>query len=265
MPNHRWPGWRGRCFIAQCPPAPKDHKPVRRGAWVVFRLFLQPASAHGVSWWVNIPATSSPPVPPSVQLSAVIRAVQGLVGGWHLRGLLSQALMVLLHRRLSEICAKMERTAARFAAGRLWRRGPRLAAGDDAAGRPIQTLASRAGAALIWPRRFGWLVRLGSWQAAGYGSQLRFVLEQPEMVALLAASPQAQRTLLPLCRMLAIETSLLRPARGRPGPREVVAATAAKETVVVRKRVREPVDRGRIPLPLGLLSAARRQGFGTLR
>jgi hypothetical protein len=47
-----------------------------------------------------------------------------------------------------------------------------------------------------------------------------------------------------------------------PAPGEVVASDVAD---VIRKRVRVarvPVDWGRIPLPKGVLAAARRQGFG---
>ena len=80
------------------------------------------------------------------------------------------------------------------------------------------------------------------------------------MVALLEAAPQAARILRPVCRMLAIETSLLRPGvvvEAKP----LVAVTVAKKRV--RKR-RPPVDWGRIPLPRGVLSAARRQGFGKI-
>jgi hypothetical protein len=90
------------------------------------------------------------------------------------------------------------------------------------------------------------------------------ILEQPEMVELLVAAPQAARILRPLCRMLAVETALLRP---RPA-----GAVAEIESVAVipvakpRVRVaRAPVDWGRIPLPRGVLSAARRQGFGKVR
>jgi hypothetical protein len=84
------------------------------------------------------------------------------------------------------------------------------------------------------------------------------------MVALLVAAPQAARILRPLCRMLAVETAVLRP--------RVAGAAADVDPVeiipVVKKRVRRPrvpVDWGRIPLPKGVLAAARRQGFGKVR
>ena len=108
--------------------------------------------------------------------------------------------------------------------------------------------------ARIWPGRFGWLVRAASYQAAGYGCQLQHVLEQPEMIELLKASPQAARLLRPVCRMLAIETSLLHPGVVVPEP-------VVRE---VKPRVRKPrpkLDFGRIPLPRGVLTAVRRRRF----
>jgi len=189
---------------------------------------------------------SSAPLSPYQTLSAVLRALRGEVGGWTVRRLLSEVLALLLYRRLGEICGKIERLAARFQAGRLWVRvsGARTAARS----------AAKKGAR-IWPGRFAWLVRAAGYQAAGYGCQLRHVLEQPEMVELLNASPQAARILRPVCRMLAIETALLRPGVVVPPP--VVRVRKPR----VRK-ARVPIDWGRIPLPRGVLSAARRQGFG---
>ena len=67
-----------------------------------------------------------------------------------------------------------------------------------------------AGARL--PVGFGWLLALVPQEAAGFAGQVRTLLAEPEMVALLAASPQARRVLKPLCRMLGVEASLLEPA-----------------------------------------------------
>jgi hypothetical protein len=202
---------------------------------------------------VNTSASQSP----YLDLSAVIRALRGSVGGWGGRGLLGQVLVMLLYRRLGGICGKIERLCQRFQAGRLWRAPARadVVAPVGADGR------KRALALQVLPRRFAWLVRLVGYQAAGYGCQLRVILEQPEMVELLQASPQAGRILRPLCRMLAVETALLRP---RPAGSVVVAEVAPVVKVRVR-RPRAPIDWGRIPLPRGVLSAARRQGFGKVR
>ena len=196
----------------------------------------------------------------------MIRCLRGAVGGWGGRGWLSQVLVMLLYRRLGGICGQMERLCLRFQAGRLWRREPREGAGES--GAAAGGLRTRVGVAWGWPGRFGWLVRAAAWHAAGYGCQLRAVLGQPEMVALLIAAPQAARVLRPLCRMLAVETSLLRPrvagevAPEAQAPGEVVVDVPV--TVVAKRvrRARPPVDWGRIPLPRGVLSAARRQGFG---
>jgi len=209
-------------------------------------------------------------VSPSLSLSDVIRGLRGSVGGWAVRGWLSAVLGLLLYRRLGEIGGRMDRMLARFRAGGLWRLGPRAGVRAVADGvRPAATERIWPGDPTVklprdptakLPRRFGWLVRAASWHAAAYTGQLRLVLGQPEMVALLAASPQAVRILRPLCQMLAVETSLLRP---RPeGVVLDVSDVEAAPVVAKRKRVKPaPVDWGRIPLPRGVISAARRQGF----
>ena len=196
---------------------------------------------------------SSAPSSPYLSLSAVLRALRGEVGGWTMRRMLSEALAWLLYRRLGEICGKIERLVVRFQAGRLWQRVPR--AGGKLRSEVVPTEGAPTAVARIWPGRFAWLVRAAGYQAAGYGCQLRHVLEQPEMVELLKAAPQAARILRPVCRMLAIETSLLRP--GVVAPEPVVRVRKPR----VRKP-RPPIDWGRIPLPRGVLSAARRAGFG---
>ena len=196
---------------------------------------------------------------PFLNLSTVIRGLRGAVGGWGGRGLLSQVLVMLLYRRLGGICENMERLSQRFQAGRL----RQVAARRVGTERNAVDRRERVEASVRFPGRFGWLVRLASYHAAGYGCQLREILGQPEMVELLLAAPQAARVLRPLCRMLAVETSLLRP-RAAGAAVEVVAAPVAP---VVKVRVRAPrkvVDWGRIPLPRGVLSAARRQGFGKI-
>ncbi len=184
-------------------------------------------------------------VSPFLSLAAVIHALRGSVGGWSVRGVLSVALGLLVYRRLGVIGARMERLAARFVAGRLSRPVTVSGVRRVSAGSGVRVVRAR-----IWPCGFGWLVKAASWQAAGYGCQLRAVLETPEMVALLTAAPQAVRVLRPLCRMLAIETRVLRPG-------VVVEAVAADVPKLVRRK-RAPVDMGRIPIPRGVMAAVRR-------
>jgi len=215
------------------------------------RFLLSPATPRGAGWWVNSSASPSP----FLNLLTVLRALRGSVGGWGGLGLLDAALAMLLFRRLGGICARMERLCQRFQAGRLWRAavGPRVGLGGR----------RTAGPGLRWPGRFGWLLVKAAYRAAGFGSQLRVVLEQPEMVELLRAAPQAGRILLPLCRALAIETSVLRP-RPVGAAVEIVVEDSAPVVKTRVRLVRAPVDWGRIPLPRGVLSAARRAGFGKL-
>ena len=61
------------------------------------------------------------------------------------------------------------------------------------------------------PRGYGWLIRMVPYIAAGYAGQLRLALADPQMMALLAASPKARRALAPVCRMLMIEPEVLAP------------------------------------------------------
>ncbi len=202
---------------------------------------------------MEISATSSG----ALSLPYVIRALRARVAAWGGVRLLETVLVLLLDRRLGEIGRRVEGMLARFRAGIVWRRK----AGSRALAR-VEAVSADGGSApprkRVWPSRFGWLVLVGRHEAAGLSAQLRSVLSSPEMVALLQAAPQARRVLLPLCRALAIEAELLRPG-------EVVVP---KPKAAPKPRVRKPrpkVDWGRIPLPRGMLSAARRQGFGKIR
>lgn len=167
-----------------------------------------------------------------------LRAVLGMLG-------LDAAVALLLHRRIGGLAGRIERMLMRFRAGRLWRvahRAARLGA--------IRQANCALPRLLRLPRRFGWLVRAGGYRAAGFGSQLQAALQTPEMAALLAASPEAGRILRPLCRALAFELP------GLP-PRPKAARRPRRPRVAPPKP--EPF---RIPLPRGVLSSARRAGFG---
>ncbi len=186
----------------------------------------------------------------SANLRLILRGLMATLGMW----LVQPALAVALYRRISPIAGRIERMLARFRAGRLWRATQRDAA--------MRRQAHRKPAAAL-PRRFGWLVLAGGHQAASVGSQLQAVLNSPEMVELLAASAQAGRILRPLCRALAVElpkAELL----GMASP----ARQAETERGVTRPRKTRPraaPEPFRILLPRGVLSAARRAGFGKVR
>ena len=185
-------------------------------------------------------ATSDAPETVSATMRTILRGLLAALGGWGFE----PEVGLLLFRRVAGIALRIERMLARFRAGRLWR---------------MQGRARRCGAIrqanCTLPRRFGWLVRIGGHRAAGFGAQLQEVLNAPEMAELLAASPQAGRLLRPLCRSLAIEL---------PGivaePRK--AATDSGGRLRRRNPPRAVAEAFRVPLPRGVLSAARREGFG---
>jgi hypothetical protein len=157
----------------------------------------------------------------------------------------------LVHRRLGQILGRIERMVVRFQAGRVRRAGVRVA------GEPGVPKRKRQAGVRLWPARFAWLVRDAGWEAAGFGCQLRAVLETPEMMAFLVACPQAHRVLRPVCRMLAIETQVLRPGV------EVSRADADAPVQAARVRAgrRVPLvkpDLGRVPIPRGVMAWVRR-------
>jgi hypothetical protein len=184
--------------------------------------------------------TAPAPDPLCTALRTILGGLIAAFGGWGL----DAAIALALHRRIGRIAGRIERMLTRFRAGRLWRNSERAPSGG--------AIRKRANCTL--PRRFGWLVRAGGHRAAGFGSQLQTLLQTQEMVELLQAAPQAGRILGPLCRALAVELP------GRPAPPR--AAKADDEPRPPRKRIKpEPF---RIPLPRGVLSAARRAGYGKL-
>jgi hypothetical protein len=185
------------------------------------------------------PTISAPDVI-SAHLRMILRGVLAVLGMWRL----DVVQMRLVHRRFSATFLGIERLLVRYRAGKLWRVAPR------------DSLPRQRGcrvATVVLPRRFGWLVQAGGYQAVGFGLQLQVVLSAPEMVALLAESPQARRMLRPLCRALAMEWA--------GAPNVAVQSTPRAQRQRAKRPAFEPF---RIPLPRGVLAAARRQGFGKM-
>jgi len=157
----------------------------------------------------------------ALTLAGLGRAVAGRVGV----GVMSAAMIVLVWQRVRRVEREIAGLMARFRAGRL---RVLVAPRVGRAGLARRVVGS-------WlPRRFGWLLPLVPAEAAGYAGQVRAVLAEPEMMALLAAAPQARRVLRPLCRMLGIERGVL-----EPGLAEAVGGgVAAAEQPRMRVRVR---------------------------
>ncbi len=181
----------------------------------------------------------------ALTLAGLGRAVAARIAG----GAMAAAMILLVWRRIRRVDGQIRGLMERYRAGTL-----RVLVQSEARSR-VGVGRARAVSDRL-PQRFGWLLPLVPYEAAGFASQLRAQLVEPEMVALLDAAPQARRVLGPLCRMLGIERALLRPR---------VAGEAADGLKRDRgkrvPRARVPVQPERIPLPRGVLSAARRQGF----
>ena len=187
------------------------------------------------------PANSAPETV-SASLRTILRGLLAALGTFGLEPMLA----LLLYRRIGGIAGRIERMLTRLRAGRLWRVMQR---------EPVQRQSSRSKPRFVLPRRFGWLVRAGGHRAASFGSQIQEVLNTTEIVELLAASPQAGRLLRPLCRALAVELPTIAATPRQPAPLHGKANLR-------RRPSRAAPEVFRIPLPRGLLAAARREGFG---
>ena len=160
------------------------------------------------------------PAYPSPTLSQSFRLIMGMM--WELVAVRCAKLRpenpvpyFLAWTRLQRWAVEFEALVARFRAGRLRPRAPRAASCPSSVSRPRPRPPLR-GPSL--PRDFGWLLRLVPGTVAHVG-QVRHMLADPEMVALLAASPRAVRMLRQLCRMLDIrEPDFMAPQRRKRPP-----------------------------------------------
>ena len=149
---------------------------------------------------------SAPSPAPAERLTLIIdllcRATAARIAG----GMLAGPVILLIWSYLRRLGARFVRLAARIEAGR--DRPRRHAAAHRPAPPPRRPHPL--------PRGRGWLLRLVPQAAAG-ASQLQHLLTEPEMAALIAASPHTGRLLRPLCRMLGVRPppALLPPPRRR--------------------------------------------------
>ena len=150
-------------------------------------------------------------------------------------GLILGALAAVVARRFLKVPGRMELIVP------LWRWLTHAARRfEQAALRPVRTAQTRGpqtrtavGTAKVarvrLPSAQGWMVRALGWEAVGHASQLGHLLTDPEMQALMAASPAVARVLRPLCRVLGVQ----------PMPAALLVVKAAPVVPVARpKRVR---------------------------
>ena len=140
----------------------------------------------------------SPPPAPAVRFAALIAALCAAVAASLVRpgkpGL-AGPLILLLWTRLKRMATRVERLAARVAAGPL--PPPRAHPAGAARRRPAASPYERL------PRKRSWLVQLVPATAFG-AERLRLLLEDAATQELIAAAPQLGRTLRPLCRALGL-------------------------------------------------------------
>jgi hypothetical protein len=114
-----------------------------------------------------------------------------------------------LYNYISRTRIRFERLLARLAAGiHPRRRTPEPPRSAEPSPRAIPRFRL--------PRRNAWLRGFLGYYVSGYGSQIAFLLDEPETAALIAASPQAQRLLRPFFRMFGIAPACIPPLPKRP-------------------------------------------------
>lgn len=135
--------------------------------------------------------------------------------------------IVLVWSRISRIGQRFSRIHALYLAGTLPkpRRSYRLTKPRAPAKRPK----------LVLPAHGPWLLQKIP-ETALYGGELRQMLDDPQMPALLAAAPQLHRILRPLCLMMGVEPPP-RPER-TPPPAEPTATTDPATPSLPPKRPR---------------------------
>jgi len=183
----------------------------------------------GRASYVPFPFVSpvTPPAPAerlTVIIALLCRAVAARgAGGW-----LGGVSVILVWSRLRRLASRFVRLAARLEAGT-----------KPAPPRPAAPRPKRPKPPHRLPRGHAWLVRLVP-EAASGASQLQHLLAEPEMAALIAATPQMGRLLRPLCRMLGVAPP---PAIAKPPP--VTGASPSRPAAVRAPRASPPAPRPR--------------------
>ena len=156
------------------------------------------------------------------RVGLILAALAALVAARFLRRPTLSGLIVPLWRRLTHVARRLSATMTR----------PRQQRGAT------QTRPRRAALARLplrppmrLPQGRGWLVRELGYEAAGHGSQLQALLEEPAVAAVLAAHPAMADVLRPVCHMLGMSL-----VDGRVAPLPSRVAPAANAAMRPAKR-----------------------------
>ena len=156
------------------------------------------------------------PRAPAERLAGIIDMLCRAVADHGGRKVLAGPLVILIWTRLRRLSTRVVSLAARIEAGTNTPARPRR----QRAPRP-----HRPPPPLRLPRGKAWLVRLMRMEAAAAGSQLRHLLNEPDMQALAAADPRMGRLLRPLCHILGVTPT---PEIARPRPKARPAPSVAE-------------------------------------
>ena len=110
-------------------------------------------------------------------------------------------ILVLVWSRLRRTLMRLDRLAGRWQKGRLHPRSGHTPSRGER--REPQIHPADAGRLRHTPQGHAWLIRLHQ-PFAQYAPRIQLLLDDPEIIALCTATPQAGRLLRPLCRMFAI-------------------------------------------------------------
>jgi hypothetical protein len=175
--------------------------------------------------WMTLSPPLSAPARFALIMDGLKRAVAEKIADYPWTG----PMVVYVWNRLHRINAIFQALAALIAAGNL----PPERVCRPRAVRVLSAVPARPATQKMFAYRFAWLVaampslarRFG---AAQFGGHLRHLLADPEMMALVAASPRMRRTLRPLLWMLGMEASLIWPPPS-PAVVETVGADVAQD------------------------------------
>jgi hypothetical protein len=158
--------------------------------------------------------TYTAPTDPAERFLRIMDDLRKAVAESHARGV-SGALILLIWTHLGRVKHRFARLVARIRAGQLPApRKPRAPRAEADPPRPPRKPS-------LLPRGKVWLTALvGRW-AAGCGSQIQYLLDtDPEMAALIAASPHLANLLRSLCRALGFDPVILRLPPRPPKPKQ---------------------------------------------
>ena len=182
---------------------------------------------------MDLNAPQSEPHPTTALLRLIVAALFKTIGSWRIEPVQCG----VAYQRIRKALGRIERMLGRFRVGK-----PVVF---------IRKVTTRAvpgtrNPSVRLPRNFGWLLEAGTHQAAYVRLKVEDLLAQPDVTALIEASPEARKLLRPFCRSLAFDLPWMIPP---PRPRK------PRKPRIARPKP-EPY---RTKLPRGVVTWARRE------